>query len=878
MKKNLLLALCTLLVSLSSCKSDSTGIDRDKYYVNVAEEEITLLRGESKQVSATTNYSKKEISFVSTDDKIASVNNDGLVTGIKIGSCSLFAYVDVNDDAIFRKEEDLYKEIKVSVTVDPKISLQKSVKLYVGDTIPKKEDLPQGEVLDYNINDVLISKDLTIYNINVEGDVPYVDVKDIPMIAKYITYPNFDELYSELPAEAKKDFDNSLILSEVEANSLFKFELFNQNVTSLTVPYEKSYAPLYIDIKNSKVYTNSYSKYMSYINNSWNNGLPNDYASIGGIVSESELTKYLTEPEKQVTFDFAKYEIYFYNISGKSYVPLNTIAPFISETTSFYYNGNDAIINLGALSRAATYYFYSSEDAILHPQDNYDSRLIKNSSLSTDGKVAYTDSSLLQQDKDVNVYLNTILLFDTTNKKYAYRQLLATQKNNFTLDSLFSSAPTGNNIEIISSYQGKYEEDENNIKLMKADGDSYSLDFFVSKRKSNFGKNLFGNNVKTFNINYLLFYLDTFYGLKDYRNIDSFEEYFKEEIEYIYLGDRMNKKADTIYNHLVNATTPNQYAYILQHIFSKVLGDVHSGMNHSTPLCTINEVETSMVDSSTRAYKIMSDYHKYKLLRMETLGETIQQVQTATGLKNVESGLYFEDETAIIQFDSFNGDIQTAEDLSEADEQFNMVLSHMDTNPEFYYSSIVEDDSFYAVLFAFKLISQMSNIKNIVFDITLNGGGMVLVVPQLLAFMTNDPVMHERDTIEKSIIEYHYKVDLDGNGIGGESSDTYKGKYNFYVLTSDYSFSCGSLFPSSCKSLGCAKIIGLKSGGGACPVSYGSDTVGSLFQISGPSQTMYKHNNSYICNDSGVEVDYELDSSYWYNHSKLNTFLKGLHN
>lgn len=107
-------------------------------------------------------------------------------------------------------------------------------------------------------------------------------------------------------------------------------------------------------------------------------------------------------------------------------------------------------------------------------------------------------------------------------------------------------------------------------------------------------------------------------------------------------------------------------------------------------------------------------------------------------------------------------------------------------------------------------------------------------------------------------------------------SFTYQDKYHFYILTSEFSFSCGNFLPAIAKNSS-AKIIGKKSGGGACPVDVFADASGSIYQSSSPNVCGYLDEDMEFANsDDGFPVDIDLDPSYWYDPKKLDQFLNNL--
>ena len=183
---------------------------------------------------------------------------------------------------------------------------------------------------------------------------------------------------------------------------------------------------------------------------------------------------------------------------------------------------------------------------------------------------------------------------------------------------------------------------------------------------------------------------------------------------------------------------------------------------------------------------------------------------------------------------------------------------------------------------AFEIFEKNSNVKNIVIDISLNTGGSSGTFAQLIQYMWEDPHIITNNLFGNLVEDKVIHADTNFDGVFDEK-DCYKGKYNFYVLTSPVSFSCGSLFPAYCKQTKCATLIGQKTGGGSCVVYQTALPNGTIFQMSGMQELCYDPNGGtdYIDDDSGVEVDYIYgadDISLYYNYTKLNSFVKSLQN
>ena len=233
---------------------------------------------------------------------------------------------------------------------------------------------------------------------------------------------------------------------------------------------------------------------------------------------------------------------------------------------------------------------------------------------------------------------------------------------------------------------------------------------------------------------------------------------------------------------------------------------------------------------------------------------------------SLQEGLFFEDNTAVIRFDQFNTSVALIDNTEPVD---------LDPNGITQLLGVSSPDGFYS---AFKEIEKHNEVQNVVIDLTINGGGIVATLPYLAAFFTDDPTLIIKNSKSGAVSELHYNVDLNRNGVFNEPEDTYKNRYNIYLLTSGFSFSCGNALPTMAKTAG-VTIIGQQSGGGACAVKTYSDGCGSIFNTSNQNQIVYKDpDGNYINNDQGIPVDYELTQDNWYDLAKLNAFVNSLVN
>jgi hypothetical protein len=90
---------------------------------------------------------------------------------------------------------------------------------------------------------------------------------------------------------------------------------------------------------------------------------------------------------------------------------------------------------------------------------------------------------------------------------------------------------------------------------------------------------------------------------------------------------------------------------------------------------------------------------------------------------------------------------------------------------------------------------------------------------KLLALMSDDNYARINFAYENSgtVTELEFRVDSNGDGVYDEN-DCFGQYFDFYILTSSFSFSCGNAFPFHAKCNGIAHVMGVKSGGGEMTV------------------------------------------------------------
>ena len=199
-----------------------------------------------------------------------------------------------------------------------------------------------------------------------------------------------------------------------------------------------------------------------------------------------------------------------------------------------------------------------------------------------------------------------------------------------------------------------------------------------------------------------------------------------------------------------------------------------------------------------------------------------------------------EGDTCIIYFEGFKEDL---------------------TRPESFYTKLpTKDDldtsSFGLFYYAFNKIKENGNIKKVVIDLSNNSGGSAAALVATLGFLSDDGevTITYRDFLNGNYCTENYHVDtnLDGQF---DDEDGYGGKYDFYILTTGSSYSCGTAFPYFAQKENQAKIIGEQPGGGDCVVACYVDAYGHVGAISGFKQLGTMEGETFTSDETAVKVD-----------------------
>ena len=218
--------------------------------------------------------------------------------------------------------------------------------------------------------------------------------------------------------------------------------------------------------------------------------------------------------------------------------------------------------------------------------------------------------------------------------------------------------------------------------------------------------------------------------------------------------------------------------------------------------------------------------------------------------------------TAMYVFDSFT--------FGSSEEVFN-------EDGSIDYETARKVDSFYDLVYVFNYLKTTS-VKNVILDITTNGGGVLGVLMKILCLISknDESYFYYYDNGTTQLTSAHCRVDINEDE-KYDANDCYGNDFNFFILSTDCSFSCANAFPCCAKAAGTAKIIGEKSGGGECVVG---------IHYLPNSQYVYHSSNMHLGNydgktnvftgfEGGAEPDIAIsDYADFYDIEKLNNLVK----
>jgi C-terminal processing protease CtpA/Prc len=187
-------------------------------------------------------------------------------------------------------------------------------------------------------------------------------------------------------------------------------------------------------------------------------------------------------------------------------------------------------------------------------------------------------------------------------------------------------------------------------------------------------------------------------------------------------------------------------------------------------------------------------------------------------------------------------------------------------------------DSFIAFLYGLQQATA-DGVKNLVLDITINGGGSCDLVGAEVAVLRNNRMVQfwSQDALEGNNKLATYYVDSNFDGVFDEKDNTHPkfncSDMNIGVLCSKVAFSCGHQFPMLMKDYG-FPIMGEHSGGGTCCIQAMQTADGQNFMIS--TYRDRSTNKNFANTDAGITPTegYAFGYDHFYDLDFLTTKLQ----
>lgn len=366
---------------------------------------------------------------------------------------------------------------------------------------------------------------------------------------------------------------------------------------------------------------------------------------------------------------------------------------------------------------------------------------------------------------------------------------------------------------------------------------SYSNDAktLLAEMKANVSSDIDSEELRESNYNFMCFYLDYFYGLKDRKDITSFDSYLTEDI-----------KAN------LKSTDSSKYEAGYAALVQK-LNEEHTSIH------SFGYTFTGSISNTEGTYATES------FVKSRQTSLTLAPLARAHYGNELKNQIEIKDDTCFIFFRNFKtGDNNVVKDEN------NNVLEDAYLN-----------DTYYLFVKAFDEIKKSSTpIKNIVVDLSINGGGNAGALYRTLGFVSRKFNVTTRDALTKTVLTYSYEVDTNNDG-QYDINDGYS-DYNWYVLTSNYTYSSANIFSYISKASNSnVKIIGEQAGGGGCSILPFVLIDGTALQISGTNQSIMIASTrgtsyEYVVLEDGPSVDLEISYDKYYDREFITNLISSL--
>ena len=328
-----------------------------------------------------------------------------------------------------------------------------------------------------------------------------------------------------------------------------------------------------------------------------------------------------------------------------------------------------------------------------------------------------------------------------------------------------------------------------------------------------------------YNANLFVYMMENFYGLKSNYEILSLKSYYKNKGLYNNLFTTSNVDRGNAYSSCLACFDDNHTVFVSA---NSAWGEENTQRYGGERMIKRSALKAKLLELKQNTLKTYFSNDEYDYEKGE-----YEDYMLSTSKK-----------TAMFYFDSFK--------FGSSEEVFN--------NDGSIKEGVEQYDTYFNFLSRLNTLKDNSDINNIIIDASTNGGGVIGVMGRLLALLSknnsSELTMYDEST---SVVSINYlKVDVN-NDKKYTDDETFGNRFNFYILTSDFSFSCGNAFPCYAQRMG-IKTIGENSGGGECAVNiHYMPNSEYIYHSSRNHIGAYdKENKKFIGFEPGAKPDYSL--------------------
>ena len=329
----------------------------------------------------------------------------------------------------------------------------------------------------------------------------------------------------------------------------------------------------------------------------------------------------------------------------------------------------------------------------------------------------------------------------------------------------------------------------------------------------------------------LCFNLDTWYGQPG-------QEYVHDDLVGTKLDDLLTEKYPQIKAWL-QSSDAKTYFTGMYHLINGLLFDG----GHTTIPSRLNNEQSLMFDVlSTFAGQPYQELFVFANFRKQT------DARSRIPLRDAAYGndYYTEQgDTAMIHFDAFAVDYNGWKAFYAGEGERPLIFESAQGTMY---------DTVGTVLSGLERAKQNPEIKNIIIDMSCNGGGDSGAMMAVEWLINGQGYLRFDSRLTGRVKTTDVQFDMNFDGVFDENDVSPYTDYNFGVLTSNYAFSCGNAFPWFMHEHD-AMILGEKTSGGACAIRLTS-SAGIEFACSAASSKIISESGESV--DFGCPIDVDL--------------------